>query len=348
MRRIVIHKPGGYDRLAIETDNDPTPGHGEVLIDVEAIGVNFADCVTRMGLYASAKLFLGYPITPGFEVAGRVAATGEAVDDLSPGTSVLALTLFGGYATRVVVPRSQVARMPDDWSFTEAAGFPTAFLSAWFALFELAHPRPGARILVHSAAGGVGQALVQLGRLAGGEVTGVVGASHKVPAVDRLGATAIDKSESDLWATCERIAPDGFDVVLDANGAETLRHSYDHLAPGGKLVVYGFHSMLRKGHGKAPWPKLILDWARTPRFNPLELTGANKSVLGFNLSFLADRTSLLRQGLDTLLGWAAEGRIRPLPVSTYALDGVADAHRDLESGTTVGKLILRATDMAGL
>ncbi|MES1942486.1 hypothetical protein PC39_00125 [Salinisphaera sp. PC39] len=342
MRRIVIHRPGGYDRLTLTAAPDPTPGPGEVAIEVAAAGVNFADCITRMGLYASAKALVGYPITPGFEVAGRVAAVGDGVDDLTPGTPVLALTLFGGYATRAVVPRAQAAPVPADWSPAEAAAFPTAFLTAWYALFELAHPRPGARVLVHSVAGGVGQALVQLARLADCEVTGVVGAPHKVAAVAALGAGAvIDKSRAALWAEAERAAPGGFDVILDANGAETLRAGYDHLAPGGKLVVYGFHSMFRKdGGGRPPWPRLLRDWLRTPRFNPMALTGDNKSVLAFNLSFLADRADLLRAALDELLGWAAAGRIRPLPVTAYPFAEVARAHRDLESGQTVGKLVL--------
>lgn len=342
MRRITIHRPGGYDRLAVESAPEPWPGPGEILIEVAAAGVNFADCITRMGLYASAREFVGYPITPGFEVAGRVAAVGEGVSDLERGAPVLALTLFGGYATRVVVPRVQAAPVPAGWSMAEAAGFPTAFLTAWYALFELAHPRPGARVLVHSAAGGVGQALVQLARLAGCEVVGVVGAPHKVAAVRSLEAAAvIDKSSADLWSEAERVAPEGFDVVLDANGAETLRAGYEHLAPGGKLVVYGFHSMFRKGGGgRPPWPRLLRDWLRTPRFNPMALTGDNKSVLAFNLSFLADRVELLRTALDELLGWAGAGRIRPLPVSAYPFDEVARVHRDLESGQTVGKLVL--------
>jgi len=341
MRRVVIPRPGGYERLIVESQPDPVPGPDEVAIDVDAAGVNFADCVARMGLYASANELAAWPLVPGFEVAGRVAETGSDAGGLQPGTAVMALTLFGGYATRVVVPRQQVAAVPDGWSMAEAAGFPTAFLTAWYALLELAHPRQGARILVHSAAGGVGQALVQLAHLAGAEVTGVVGAAHKADAARDAGAaTVIDKSRQPLWEAARDAAPGGFDVVLDANGAETLRASYAHLASGGRLVVYGFHSMLRKGAGRAPWLKLARDWLRTPRFNPLNLTRDNKSVLAFNLSFLAERTELLRGALDELLGWARAGRIRPLPVTEYPFEDVARAHRDLESGRTTGKLVL--------
>jgi len=342
MRRIVIQRPGSYERLQVAEGPEPVPAVGEVLIEVKAIGVNFADCITRMGLYASAKAYVGYPITPGFEVAGHVAALGEGVTDLALGTPVLALTLFGGYATRITLPRQQVFAIPRGWSMAQAAAMPTAFLTAWFALNELAHPRPGAKVLVHSAAGGVGGALVQLARIRGCEVVGVVGARHKVDALRALGAAAvIDKSSEPLWSAARRLAPDGFDVVLDANGAATLGESYRHLAPGGKLVVYGFHSMFRKAAGRPPWLKLAWDFLRTPRFSPLRLTSDNRSVLGFNLSFLGHRTELLRTAMTELLAWAEAGHIQPLATTEYPFDAVAQAHRDLESGQTVGKLVLR-------
>lgn len=342
MKRIVIPSPGGYGQLRIEEAPDPVPGPGEVLIDVEAIGVNFADCITRMGLYASAKQFAGYPMTPGFEVAGMVADCGRGVTDLEPGALVMGVTRFNAYQSKVVLPREQVFRIPYHWSVTQAAGFPTVFLTAWYALFELAHPRIGARVLVHSAAGGVGQALVQLAKLAGCDVTGVVGGAHKVAPVEALAADlVIDKSNEDLWGTAGLHAPDGFDVILDANGAATLRASYAHLAPGGKLVVYGFHTMFRRGFGRAPWLKLTRDWLRTPRFNPLDMTQSNRSVLAFNLSFMAHRREVLARAMQQLLDWANEDRIRPLPVRVFSFEDVAAAHRVLESGETTGKLVLR-------
>ncbi len=346
MRKITIHKPGGYERLVIEDHPDPQPGPGEVLLDVQAIGVNYADCVTRMGLYDSAKKFVGYPITPGFEAAGRVAAVGEGVSDLQPGARVLALTLFGAYATRLVVPRDQVFPIPDGMTVEQAGAFSAVFLTAWFALFELAHPRPGSSMLVHSAAGGVGSALLQLGKLAGCRVVGVVGRPEKVEAVRALGADAvIDKSSADLWAEAERQAPDGYDLVLDANGVETLKQSYRHLAPVGKLVVYGFHSMLPRGIGRANPLKLLWHWWRMPCFDPLRMTSSNRSVLAFNLSFLFQKADLLCGGLEQLLQWYREGRIQMPRVTSYPFEEVARAHRDLESGKTIGKLVLTTSEM---
>jgi NADPH:quinone reductase-like Zn-dependent oxidoreductase len=331
-QRIVIHLPGDHRELRIESHASRAPGPGEVAIRVEAVGVNFADCIIRMGLYASAKKLVGWPITPGFEVAGVVEGSDQRV---------FAVTLFGGYATRVIVPRAQVFPLPDGWSMEQAAGFPTVFLTAWFALFELAHVKPGQTVLVHSAAGGVGQALVQLLKLSGCRVVGVVGSSHKVDAVRALGADVIiDKSREDLWARARELAPKGYDCVLDANGVETLQRSYDHLAPMGKLVIYGFHTMFSRGSARPNWFKMGLDWLRTPRFSPLRMTQDNKSVLAFNLSFLGDRMQVLTDAMGQLLAWVAEGKVRPLPVTAFPFERVADAHAALESGTTTGKVVL--------
>ena len=331
MRRVVIHKAGGYERLQLEEVPAPQAGPGETAIDVEAIGVNYADCVIRMGLYSSAKEFVGWPITPGFEVAGRTAR----------GEAVIGVTLFGGYASRIVVPDHQVFPKPTAWSAEEAAGFPAVFLTAWYALVQCAAVQAGQTVLVHSAAGGVGGALLQLAKIAGARCVGVVGATHKVEAARSLGADAvIDKSQEDLWPAAERHAPEGYDAVFDANGIATLKSSYAHVRPSGRLVVYGHHSMLPKGKGRPSWPSLIWKALRVPRFNPLEMGESNRSVMAFNLSYLFEEEALLAHAMGELLGWVADGRIRPPTTTTYPLEDVAEAHRALETGETVGKLVL--------
>jgi len=150
----------------------------------------------------------------------------------------------------------------------------------------------------------------------------------------------IDKSRAELWPAVERAAPDGFHVVLDANGAATLKQSYRHLAPTGRLVVYGFHTMLRARGGRVRLLPLLWDYLRTPRFHPIRMVDQNRSVLAFNLSYLFEHRDLLREAMGRLFGWLAEGRIRPPPVAAYPAAEVARAHRDLESGGTVGKLVL--------
>jgi NADPH:quinone reductase-like Zn-dependent oxidoreductase len=340
-RKVVIHRPGGYAKLTLEPMAVPTAKAGEVVVATEAIGVNYADCVIRMGLYASAKEYVGWPITPGFEFAGTVASVGEGVTDLSPGAKVFGVTRFGAYATHVAVPRHQLFALPSRLDAAQAAGFPTVFITAYYALFELAHPRRGANMLVHSAAGGVGSALVQLGRIAGCRVVGVVGSAHKVETARAMGAdVVIDKSSEDLWKAAERAAPQGYEVVLDANGVSTLGQSYAHLGSTGKLVIYGFHSMMPRKGGRPNWLKLAWDWLRTPRYNPLTLTNDNASVMAFNLSYLFDQRELLTESMNQLIAWLEEGRLVAPPVKRFPLDQVAEAHRAIESGTTVGKLVL--------
>lgn len=340
-RKVVIHRAGAYDRLKIETESLSPPSPDEVTVDVRATGVNYADVLIRMGLYASAKEYVGWPITPGFEVAGVVLAVGSGVRDLQPGARVFAVTRFGGYASALTIPRHQVFALPEAMDFVQGAALPAIFFTAYFALHYLVHPRRGDKILVHSAAGGVGTSLVQIGKRAGCEVTGVVGGSHKVWTARDVGCDhVIDKSKEDLWARAEAIAPGGFDVVLDANGIATLGQSYRHVRAAGKLVVYGFTTMMPKTGGRPNYLKLAADYLRTPRFNPLDMTNESRSVLAFNLSFLFDRTDILAEGMAALQAWLADGTFAPPPTTTYPLDRVADAHRDIESGTTVGKLVL--------
>jgi NADPH:quinone reductase-like Zn-dependent oxidoreductase len=339
-KRVVIHKADDFDRLTIEEGAIPEPKAGEVLVEVEAAGVNFADSMVRLGLYESAKEFVGWPITPGFEVAGRVIAIGDGVETYAIGDEVVAVTLFGGYTSHLAVPVHQVFPKPAKLTMTEAAALPSVYMTAWFALYELAHPRPGYRALVHSAAGGVGTMLLQLLRIRGVETVAVVGSSHKVESAEKYGAThVIDKSKEDLWKKAEEYAPEGYDLILDANGVATLKDSYKHLRKAGKLVVYGFHSMMSPG-GKANWIKLATGYLRTPRFNPFELTMESKSVLAFNLSYLFDRTDLLDAAMSDLRTWLDEGRVVAPPVTTFPLEKVADAQRAIESGQTIGKLVL--------
>lgn len=343
MHKIVIPKPGGYDRLVYQAFPDVQPQAGEVCIAVEASGVNYADCAVRWGLYESARKFVGYPITPGFEVAGTVAAIGEGVTGRQVGERVFAVSFFGGYATRVCVPAHQVRPVPAGWRMDQAAGFPAVFFTAYHALYQQMRLKPGMKILVHSAAGGVGTALLQLGKIAGCEMTGVVGSTHKIPTARASGADyVIDKSTQDLWKEAELIAPEGFDVVLDANGYATLRESWAHVRPTGKLVIYGFHTMLPKsgGGGRLNWPKLIWGWLKTMRFNPIDLPNQNKSIVSFNLSFLFNRKDLLEEGMTDMLQWIAEGKIQPPVTRIFPLAQAAEAHRAIESGQSVGKLIL--------
>jgi NADPH:quinone reductase-like Zn-dependent oxidoreductase len=341
VKRIVIHKAGGFDALKLETSPDPIAAPGEVLVETQSIGVNFADCVVRMGLYSSATRYVGWPITPGFEFAGVVKQVGEGVDDVSVGSSVIGVTRFGAYSSHVCVPRHQIFAIPNGLSVLQAGAFPTVSLTAWYALNECSRLRPGNRVLIHSAAGGVGSAAVQIAKNLGCYVVGVVGASHKVDAVRELGADAvIDKSREKLWAAAEQHAPEGYQSILEANGVETLRQSYAHLRPTGRVVIYGFQSMMTRGSGRPNWLKLAWDYLRMPRFNPLWMTDANRGVVAFNLSYLFAEQAMLQEAMTPLLADVAAGKLRVPRVTTFPLEKAREAHEALQAGQTVGKLAL--------
>lgn len=341
MKAISIAKPGGFERLRLVDLPDPQPRPGEVLVVTRAVGVNFADVVVRLGLYESAKKYVGWPITPGFELSGEVLACGEGVTDLAVGERVFGVSRFGGYASHVCVPRSQLFRVPAALSHAQAATFPTVFLTAYYALREAMRTRPGGHVLVHSGAGGVGLAALQLARCDGLLPIAVVGASAKREVALSYGAAhVIDKSTQALWPEVERIAPGGVHYVLEPNGAETLAQSYAHLLPTGRLVIYGFTSMLSRGAARPNWLKLGWDYLRTPRFHPLQMVDANKGVIAFNLSYLFEQQGLLLEAMTRLLGELERGALRPLPVTELALADAPEAHRALQSGATVGKLAL--------
>ncbi len=340
MRKIVIHQPGGAERLLTEEAPDPVPQPREVCVSVRAIGVNFADLVVRMGLYKSAR-DLGWPMTPGFEVAGTVESVGSEVTTHAPGDAVIGITRFGGYVTRICLPEKQVVKIPRGTSMSQAATFPVAFLTAWYAAVELCRLRPKQRVLVHSAAGGVGGALVQLAKRARTTVVGVVSAPHKVEIARAQGAdVVIDTSVDPLWPAAERAAPGGFHAIFDANGAETLGEGYRHLAPMGRLIVYGFHGMLRRGSDRLNVFKALVEWLKLPRFNPLSMVDKNCGVFAFNLSYLFDELELFHEAMQDLVQSLERGELHCPPVTEVPFADARRAHEMLHSGKTVGKIAL--------
>lgn len=340
--RILIRKPGGLETLEIESFTPKEPRKGELLIKVYAAGINFADLCVRLGVYSSAKKYASWPITPGFEIAGVVEKCGEETH-FKPGDRVFGITRFGGYTSHITLTETQVFPLPSNWSFSEGATFPATFLTAYYALFELAHPKKGQKVLIHSAAGGVGVALLQLSKLLELKVAAVVGASSKIDSILRYDPDCIiDKSKGALWQEAKSFSPSGYSVIFDPNGRETLKESYRHLAPMGKLVVYGFQTMLKRGTFHMAWGKALIDFIFTPRFNPLEMTSSNKSVLAFNLSYLFEESTLFREAIETLLRFAREEKIHPGEVTSFPFKEVKRAHAALHSGNTTGKLVLEA------
>jgi NADPH:quinone reductase-like Zn-dependent oxidoreductase len=345
VKRIVIRKPGTWSSLELEKCADPgAPGPHDVVVNTQYSGVNFADVVARQGLYESANKQVGYPMCLGFEWSGRVAALGAEVKDLAVGQYVFGVSRFGAYASRLRLDRRFVFPIPERFSPAQAAAFPVAFLTAYYGLFELGAAKAGQAVLVHSAAGGVGGALAQLARARGCRVFGVVGSAHKREAALRFGCdeVAVKPEGSRGWVdAARRFSPEGFHVVLDANGAETLRASYGLLGTPGRLVIYGFHTMFRRGGGRTDWLRLAWQWLRTPRFDPLRMTNDNKAVFGFNLSYLFDESELLGRAMREFVSGIERGELTAPPVEEVPAAEVGRAHARLESGDTVGKIVLR-------
>ena len=336
--RILIVKPGGYEVFRYDNRHIEDPLPDEVQVDVKACGINFADVAVRLGLYDAAKG--SYPLCPGLEFAGVVRRSGNRVDRFQEGDRVLGASRFGAYTTVINCPEEHLWPLPDAWDFTRGATFPVAYLTAYYGLHHVGYLQKSDKVLVHSAAGGVGTALLHLLKINGNFSVGVVGRSQKMAAATEACATfVIDKSAHKLWSEAERICPEGFDVILDANGASTLKGSYRHLKPAGRLLIYGFASMFSRS-GRKNWHKLIWYYLRTPRFNPFDLTGSNKTVSGFNLIYLFDKVDLFRKAMAALIKWDSDGHIPAMPITTFSFKEVANAHRTIESGESIGKLVL--------
>lgn len=337
MKRVVVRRPGGHEALAIVDEEDPSPGPGQARVRVRAAGINYADTIVREGWYEAAKG--KYPITPGFEFAGVVDALGDGASGFKPGDRVFGFTRFGGYSSVQICSPGQLRLMPTSWDFSSCAGVPAVHFTAYHALHQVARVVRGETVLIHSAAGGVGTALLQQASLLGCRSVAVVGSAKKADVARSFGASAVVVRGPALWKDIDAAAPEGFDAVFDANGVTTPRPGFERLKLGGRLVIYGFAEMFPRG-GRPSKLSLAWNWLRVPRFSPLEMTAANRAVLGFNVVFLTDRVELAEEGFDAIAGWMEKGLIRKPPVTEFPVERVADAHRALESGDTVGKLVL--------
>jgi NADPH:quinone reductase-like Zn-dependent oxidoreductase len=334
--RVVITRVGGPEVLRAQAFDALPPGSGEITVAVRAAGINFADVFCRLGLYEAAP---PVPFAPGFEVAGEVEAVGRGVTRFRPGDRVLAVTRFGGYASRVNVSAALARPLPSSWSFEEGAAFPVVFLTAWYGLVTVGRLAAGETVVVQSAAGGVGTAACQIARALGARVLGTVGSEAKRETARAAGASEVIVSPTyNVWDEVARMSP-GVDLVFDAVGGRGLRRGLLALRPGGRLVSYGFASMMPKG-GRRNWPLLAWRWLRTPRFSPFELTFTNRTVAGFNLVHLFDRLELFEESFRRLEELQAQGLVRPWVGAVFPFTEAPGAHELLQSRGSTGKLIL--------
>jgi NADPH:quinone reductase-like Zn-dependent oxidoreductase len=338
MRQIVIPRHGGPDVLEVRESPDPTPGPGEVRVRVEAVGVNFADILARMGVYPGAPPL---PAVVGFEAAGRIDAVGESVSADLVGLPVIALAGRGAYANVLCLPERQVFARPDGMSAEVGAAAPVAYLTAYVALCVMGSLSAGERVLVHNAGGGVGLAALDIGRLRGATVYGTA-SPWKHDALHERGADAcIDYRSQDVEAEIERITGgDGVHVVLDPLGGDSWKSSYRCLCSTGRLVIFGMsRGTPGKTGGRLGMLKALL---RVPwlTLNPMRLLGDGRAVVGVNLQQLRGRPDDVQRWMSELLGWYEAGRLRPRIDRVFSFDQAAEAHHYIQDRRNFGKVLL--------
>ncbi|MGH9772661.1 MAG: synaptic vesicle VAT-1 family membrane protein [Candidatus Acidiferrales bacterium] len=341
MRALVVRRYGPPDVLGVQQVPDPQPKPGEALIRAKAIGVNFADLLQRMGLYPDAPK---PPFIPGIEVAGVVEKVAEGgtydhSENLRPGDAVVALTDFNAYAEWVAVPATYVYRLPAGMGFNDGAAIPSNYLTAYQAIVTQGSMQPGERILIHSAAGGVGTAAVQLAREKGLFVFGTAGPA-KQEYIRKIGVQhAIDYEKSDFVEVIAKYAPGGVEMVMDSIGGKSWTRSYECLAPMGRLVAYGF-SAAASPDGKHDRIRSAKASMQTPRFNPLDLMKKGASVVGVNLGQARLRGDHLHAELNEIFRFYAAGKIKPMIAKTFPLEQASAAHQYVQDRKNLGKVIL--------
>ena len=315
--------PGGPEVLVPVTRLVPQPGPGEVLVRVAAAGVNRPDVLQRLGLYPMPP---GTPSIPGLEIAGTVVALGEDVARWRIGDTVCALVAGGGYAEYCTAPAGQCLPVPAGMPMHDAAGLPETWFTVWSNVMDRGHARPGETMLVHGGTSGIGVTAIQLGKALGLTVIVTAGSAGKCAAALALGAAhAIDYNGQDFVAEVARITDGkGVDLVLDMVGGDYVPRNIQCLAEDGRHVSIA----LQRG------PRADLDLVAVMR-KRLTLTG----------SMLRPRSIAVKAAIaETLEGviWPEfeAGRLAPVTDMVFPLGQAAEAHRRMEAGTHVGKIVL--------
>lgn len=317
MRAIVIDKPGEPDVLRWREAPDPTPGPGEVLLDVAAAGVNRADVSQRQGNYPPPK---GAPEYPGLEASGRISALGGDVAGWRVGDEACALLSGGGYAERVAVPAGQLLPIPKGVSLVEAAGLPEVACTVWSNVFALAGLRAGESFLVHGGSSGIGTFAVQLAKARGARVLCTVGTDEKARRCRELGAdVTINYRTADFVEVARPV-----DVILDIVGAKYLQRNVDALGTGGRLMIIGMQG------GRRAELDLSALVARRARVHATALRSRP----------LAEKAEIIDDVRANVWPLVESGAIRPVVHKAIPIPEAAEAHRILEESGHVGKILL--------
>jgi NADPH:quinone reductase-like Zn-dependent oxidoreductase len=331
VRVVEITKHGPPEVLQVRERPAPErPLGDQVLVEVKAAGINFADTMARMGLYPDAPK---PPCVVGYEVAGTVSAVGPGVEGVAPGDRVMAGTRFGGYAEHILAKASDVIPLPDRLSFEQGAAVPVNYATAWAGLVRYGSLQPGERVLLHAAAGGVGISATQIAKRHGAEVWGT-SSPGKHEAIRELGVDHPLDYTRDGW---ERGLPP-FDLVMDAIGGKSFRTSYDLLRPGGRLVCFGA-SAVTSGE-KRSVTAALRTVLRMPRFNLVKQMSSSKSVIGLNMLTLWDDKGTLDSWIEPLRELMDDGTIEPVVAEAFPFARAPDAHRMIAERRNVGKVVL--------
>ncbi|HEY7954240.1 MAG TPA: medium chain dehydrogenase/reductase family protein [Polyangia bacterium] len=336
MRQIWITKAGAPEVLEVKEAADPEAEAGQVRIRVRASGINFADLSARQGMYPDAPKI---PCVVGYEVSGTIDQIGAGASGFQLGDRVFGMPRFGGYSDVVALPAGQVFHMPAKMSFEEAAALPVTYLTAHHMMLFTGNLRPGMKILLHSAAGGVGLAAIQLARAQKCEIFGTASAS-KHDFLRQEGVAHPIDSAGDVTAQVREILGEagGLDLVLDPVGGKSWNEGYRLLGPAGRLVAFGASSM---STGKtrnlvAALGLLIkMKW-----YNPIALMNDNKTVSGVNMGHLFERLDLLRPQFEALVAMYERGEIAPHVDRTFRFDEAPAAHHYLHDRKAKGKVLL--------
>ncbi|MGW5427754.1 NAD(P)H-quinone oxidoreductase [Streptomyces sp. NPDC004059] len=323
MHAITIPEPGGPEALVWAEVPDPTPGEGEVLVEVVASAVNRADVLQRQGFYNPPPGATPYP---GLECSGRIAALGPGVSGWAVGDEVCALLSGGGYAEKVVVPAGQLLPVPEGVDLKQAAALPEVVCTVWSNVFMIAHLRPGETLLVHGGSSGIGTMAIQLAKAVGAKVAVTAGTKEKLERCAELGADIlINYREQDFVAEIEQATGGaGADVILDNMGAKYLDRNVRALAVSGRLAIIGMQGGVK---GELNIGTLLSKRAAI----------SATSLRARPLSEKAAIVAAVREHVWPLL---AGGHVRPVVDREVPMAEAAEGHRVVEASGHVGKVLL--------
>jgi synaptic vesicle membrane protein VAT-1 len=335
MRRVWITKAGPPEVLQVREEPDPQPKKGEVRIKVRAAGINFADLMARVGLYPDAPPL---PCVVGYEVSGEIDRIGEGVTELAIGDRVFGMPRFGGYTDTLVVSAKQAFRMPDRMTFEEGAALPVVYLTAHHMMLFTGHLRPRSRVLIHSAAGGVGLAAIQLARMRDCEIFGIASKSKHAFLREQGVHHPIDGG-AEYAPQVRAIAGDrGVDLILDPVGAKSWTDGYELLAPAGRLVAFGLSAAA--GGKTRSLLHALGQVVQIKRWSPRTLMNDNKTISGCNMGHLFGELEMLAEQFRDLVKMYEEGTIAPRVDKVFPFDEAAAAHHYIHDRKAMGKVLL--------